>query len=354
MTRTPHVLLSGSALADGVDEQLRDRGCEVHRVDRPAPFSGTPLCRTPEAREFLSRADVVVVSPHERLTDDDVARAPRLRGVVSLVIGVDTIAVDAVHDRGLLVAHGAVEENFLGVAEASATLLASVLLDLPAKEEVLRGTRTVEPEAMLGRMVRGRTVGLLGFGRSARGVVDRLGPWGVRFIAHDPYVDAATLPEGVELADLDEMLTRSDAVSVHVVLTPETHHLLDESRLRRMPRGAHLVNLSRGAVIDEQALARVLADGHLGSVALDVFETEPLPHDSPLRDLDGVVLTPHMAGHSAELRAALPVAALDNVVALLEGRRPPILKSPTSLVDDWVAAHPALLPSDRDADRTTA
>lgn len=354
MTHTAHVLLSGSALADGVDDQLRDLGCEVLRVDRPAPFSGTPICRTPEVEAFLARADVIVVSPHEVLTADDVARAPRLRGVVSLVIGVDTIAVDAVHDRGLLVAHGAVEENFLGVAEAASTLLASVLLDLPAKEEVLRGTRTVEPEAMLGRMVRGRTVGLIGFGRSARGVVDRLTPWGVSFLAHDPYVDSSTVPDGVELVELDDLLARCDAVSIHVVLTPETRHMLGEARLRRMPRGAHLVNLSRGPVVDEQALVRVVRDGHLGSVALDVFETEPLPAGSPLRDLDGVVLTPHMAGHSAELRAALPAAAHDNVVALIEARRPPLLKSPASMVDAWTAAHAPLLSPSRATDRTTA
>lgn len=352
MTRAPHVLLSGSALADGVEDQLRARGCEVHRVDRPDPFSGTPLCRTPETQEFLAGADVIVVSPHERLTEDDIGRADRLRGVVSLVIGVDTIAVDAVHDRGLLVAHGAVEENFLGVAEAASTLLATLLMDLPGKEDVLHGRRRVEPEAMLGQMVRGRTVGLIGFGRSARGVVERLAPWGVRFLAYDPYVDAATLPDSVELAELDDLLEKAEAVSVHVVLTPETHHLLGEERLRRMRSDAHLVNLSRGAVIDEDALVRVLADGHLGRVALDVFETEPLPEGSPLRDRDDCLLTPHMAGHSAQLRAALPAAALDNVIALLEGRRPPILKSPDALVDPWVTKHPSLLTPA--SERTTA
>jgi phosphoglycerate dehydrogenase-like enzyme len=120
-------------------------------------------------------------------------------------------------------------------------------------------------------------------------------------------------------------------VSVHVTLTAETRHFLGDAELRLMRSDAYLVNTSRGAVIDEQALYRVLKDKGIAGAALDVFEQEPLPPESPLRELDNVILTPHMIGHSRELMAAIPPAAAENVLRVLRGEPPLYVKNPEIL-----------------------
>jgi phosphoglycerate dehydrogenase-like enzyme len=184
---------------------------------------------------------------------------------------------------------------------------------------------------MKARMVRGKTIGLIGMGRTARGVVERLAGWDVRLQAHDPYVALEVAPAGVRMVDLPTLLRTSDVVSVHVTLTSETRHMLGEAELRLMQPHAYLVNTARGGAIDEQALYRVLRDGVIAGAALDVFEEEPLALESPLRTLDNVILTPHMIGHSRELMAALPPAAAENVLRALRGEPPLYVKNPEVL-----------------------
>jgi len=256
--------------------------------------------------------------------------APRLRAVVSTVIGVDTIDLDAANDLGLIVGHGAMPENFLGVSEATVMLIAALLLDLPGKSHLLR-SNAPRPLQLQARMVRGKTIGLIGMGRTARGVVERLAGWEVRLQAHDPYVTQEAAPAGIRMVDLATLLRTSDVVSVHVTLTSETRHMLGEAELRLMQPHAYLVNTARGGALDEQALYRVLRDGVIAGAALDVFEEEPLALESPLRTLDNVILTPHMIGHSRELMAALPPAAAENVLRVLQGEPPLYVKNPEVL-----------------------
>ena len=130
---------------------------------------------------------------------------------------------------------------------------------------------------------------------------------------------------------LEALLRTSDVVSVHVTLTDETRHLLGEPELRLMQSHAYLINTSRGPVIDETALYHVLREGHIAGAALDVFEQEPLPLDSPLRALNHVMLTPHIAGHSQELMASIPPTAVDNILRILRHEPPVYIKNPDVL-----------------------
>ena len=272
----------------------------------------------------------MVVSPRDVCSREVMLAAPRLRAVVSTVIGVDTIDLDAASDMGLIVGHGAIPENFLGVSEATVMLIAALLLDLPGKSQLLR-TNAPRPPHMKARMVRGKTIGLIGMGRTARGVVERLAGWDVRLQAHDPYIARGGGAGGVRMVDLPTLLRTSDVVSVHVTLTSETRHMLGEAELRLMQPHAYLVNTARGGAIDEQALYRVLRDGVIAGAALDVFEEEPLALENPLRTLDNVILTPHMIGHSRELMAALAPAAAENVLRVLRGEPPLYVKNPEVL-----------------------
>lgn len=323
------VFVTGDRLGDQVSGLLEAAGCQVIRGPQPNPPA---LTRFPEEDwpQLFGETDVMVVSPRDVCPREVMEAAPRLRGVVSAVIGVDTIDMDAANALGLIVGHGAMPENYLGVSESTVMLIAALCLDLHGKEMLLR-THAPRPSRLRARMVRGRTIGLIGMGRTARGVVQRLAGWEVRIQACDPYVPQAEVPAGVTMVDLETLLRTSEVVSVHVTLTPETHHLLGEAELRMMRPDAYLVNTARGGAVDEEALYRILQDNVIAGAAIDVFEQEPLSPHSPLRTLDNVILTPHMVGHSQELMAAIPPTAAENVLRLLRGEPPLYVKNPETL-----------------------
>ena len=323
------VFVTGDRLGDQLTALLEEAGCQVVRGPQPRPPALTIFPKE-EWPQWFSETDVMVVSPRDVCSREVMLAAPRLRAVVSTVIGVDTIDLDAASDMGLIVGHGAMPENFLGVSEATVMLIAALLLDLPGKSQLLR-TNAPRPPHMKARMVRGKTIGLIGMGRTARGVVERLAGWDVRLQAHDPYIAQEAAPAGVRMVDLPTLLRTSDVVSVHVTLTSETRHMLGEAELRLMQPHAYLVNTARGGAIDEQALYGVLRDGVIAGAALDVFEEEPLALENPLRTLDNVILTPHMIGHSRELMAALAPAAAENVLRVLRGEPPVYVKNPEVL-----------------------
>jgi phosphoglycerate dehydrogenase-like enzyme len=323
------VFVTGDRLGDQLTALLAEAGCQVVRGPQPRPPALTIFPKE-EWPQWFSETDVMVVSPRDVCSREVMLAAPRLRAVVSTVIGVDTIDLDAASDMGLIVGHGAIPENFLGVSEATVMLIAALLLDLPGKSQLLR-TNAPRPPHMKARMVRGKTIGLIGMGRTARGVVERLAGWDVRLQAHDPYIAQEAAPAGVRMVDLPTLLRTSDVVSVHVTLTSETRHMLGTAELRLMQPHAYLVNTARGGAIDEQALYGVLRDGVIAGAALDVFEEEPLALASPLRTLDNVILTPHMIGHSRELMAALAPAAAENVLRVLRGEPPVYVKNPEVL-----------------------
>jgi phosphoglycerate dehydrogenase-like enzyme len=323
------VFVTGDRLGQQVSDLLEEAGCQVIRGPEPDPPALTTFPQADWPRLF-SETDVIVVSPRDVCSRGIMTAAPRLRAVVSAVIGVDTIDMDAANEMGLIVGHGAMPENVFGVSESTVMLIAALLLDLHGKEKLLR-TDAPRPAQLKARMVRGKTIGLIGIGRTARGVVDRLAGWEVTIQSYDPYVTQDQAPPGVTMVDLQILLHTSDVVSVHVTLTDETRHLLGAAELRAMRPDAYLINTARGPAIDEHALYRIMKDGHLAGAALDVFEQEPLPPDSPLRELHNVILTPHMVGHSQELNAAIPPTAAENVLRVLRGEPPLYVRNPEVL-----------------------
>jgi phosphoglycerate dehydrogenase-like enzyme len=164
------------------------------------------------------------------------------------------------------------------------------------------------------------TVAVIGFGRIGSSAARSLRAVGFQVLVSDPFVDAAAIrAEDLQPVTLEQALARADLVSLHTPLTPETHHLLDSARIATMKPGARVVNTCRGGLIDERALVDALADGRLGAAALDVYEDEPLPGDSPLRAAANLLLTPHAAWYSPAALEELPRRAAENVVAFLGG-----------------------------------
>jgi len=237
-------------------------------------------------------------------------------------IGVDTIDIDAATSRGILVTN--VPDYCIDEVSdhALALLLSLARGTVRFARSTREGTWSVGAGPELHRL-RGRTLGLVGFGRIARALATKAGAIGFRIVAFDPYVDGAAMREhGVEARSLDELVVESDAISIHAPLTPGTHHLIDAARFARMRPGAILVNTSRGGLIDTDALRAALEEGRLGGVALDVLETEPPDPADPLVRHPDVILTPHAAFASRESVAELRRKAVEQVVVALDGRVP--------------------------------
>jgi phosphoglycerate dehydrogenase-like enzyme len=258
-------------------------------------------------------------------------RSPRLRGIVSPIIGVENIDVAAATELGLVVAHGAMPENFDGMAEAGVMLIAALLKELPQKQAVLAaGQWRPTP---VGRMVQGATVGIIGLGRIGRGVAERLAGWGTRLIAHDPYVAPGSVAD-VEMRTLDELLREADVVVMLVTLSDETRHLIDGRALSLMKPGSFLINIGRGGCVDEAALLKAIEAGHIAGAGIDTWETEPLPPGNPLRAHPNVIATGHCVGHSRELYTRAPQVAVENVWAVLNGHDPLHVRNP-EVLERW-------------------
>jgi D-3-phosphoglycerate dehydrogenase len=175
-----------------------------------------------------------------------------------------------------------------------------------------------------------QVLGLVGFGRIARAVVEKLAGFRLRVLAHDPRVPPEVVAaHGARSVSLDELLAAADFVSIHCPLEPSTRHLLDERALRRMKPSAVVINTARGPIIDEAALARALRDGWIAAAGLDVLEDEPPRPDNPLLALDNVVLTPHIAGYSDEYLDNSWRLSMETAIDLANGRRPRSVVNPS-------------------------
>jgi phosphoglycerate dehydrogenase-like enzyme len=315
---------------DEIARRLGAVGIEVIRGPETTP--GKKLVYTQERfGELFSRADVMMFSSRSICSREIMLAAPRLRGIVNPTIGLETVDLDACRELGIIVGHGATAENFTGMAESTVMLMLMLMYNPKATEEVLRGTRPrpkPTPTDAWARMLCGRTVGLVGLGRIARGVAERLAGFGVRILAHDPFVKADAAPAGIELTDLDTLLKSSDVVSLHVSITNSARGLIDERALALMKSTAYLVNTSRGEAVEEAALYRALKEKRIAGAALDNFVVEPLPRESPLRELDNVILTPHMVGHTQDVFASFPPGAVENITRILRGELPLYCKNP--------------------------
>ena len=321
---------------DEIESRLVKLGIEVVRGPQTVPGRKLDYPKERHA-ELFGRAEVMMFSSRSICSREIMLAAPRLRGIVNPTIGLETVDLAAANELGVIVGHGATPENFLGMAEATVMLILMLMYQPGATEDVLRGRRSrPKPTAKnaWARMLRGRTVGLIGLGRIARGVAERLSGFGVNLIAFDPFVGQGKAPAGVEMTDLDTLLRSSDVVAMLVSITPESRGMLGERELALMKPSAYLVNTSRGEAIDEGALYRALKEKRIAGAALDSFTVEPLPDDSPLRGLDNVILTPHMVGHTQDVFASFPPAAVENITRILSGEPLLYCKNP-EIIPMW-------------------
>jgi glyoxylate reductase len=279
-----------------------------------------------ELIDAAQRCDILYCLLHDHIDRDVVEANPKLHGIASTTITPADIDIAAATARRIPVT--VIPALLLNDATADLTwaLLLCVARRVAEGDRLMRsGTFPGSQSAyMQGGGVSGKTLGLIGMGGVGRAVARRAFGFSMRLLYHDPHrldsSDERAL--GLSWVPLEELLSESDFVSLHARLSPESRHMMGDDEFGLMKRSAYLINTARGPLVDEQALVRALIEGRIAGAGLDVFEHEPRPHPELLKR-SNVVMTPHVGSAVTELRAAMANVAVDNIIAILEGRKPP-------------------------------
>jgi lactate dehydrogenase-like 2-hydroxyacid dehydrogenase len=318
----PKVLVTRRIPQPGLD--LLAGQCDVDLWDSDLPIPRDALLQR------IAGKDGLVCLLTERIDDELLDAAPRLKVVSQMAVGVDNIDVPACTRRGIPVG------NTPGVLTGTTADLTWALL-LAAARRVVEGVDYVRagqwltwsPTALLGPDVHGATLGIVGLGRIGQAVARRASGFDMRIL----YTSRRRVLNdqqglGASYADLDKLLAQSDFVSLHVSLTPETYHLIDRAALDKMKSTAILINAARGGVVDHDALVEALRNGVIAGAALDVTDPEPLPADHPLVHLPNCIVVPHIASASVATRSRMATMAAENLLAGVRGEALPNCVNP--------------------------
>lgn len=269
--------------------------------------------------EVIPQYDALLVRSSTQVTAALLRAGSKLQVVARAGIGVDNIDLDAATQAGVIVVN-APTGNVVAAAEHTIAMLMALARSIPLANQHVQEGRW-NRSSFMGVEVRDKTLGIVGFGRIAREVSERAAGLGMKIIAYDPYVTADFAAQrGVELVTLDELVSRCDFLTVHVPMTETTRHMIDRERLAQMKKGARLLNVARGGIIEEAALADAINSGHIAGAAIDVFEVEPPPADSPLRGNPKIILTPHLGGSTVEAQEKVAEDVAVQVLDILSGR----------------------------------
>jgi glyoxylate reductase len=294
-----------------------EAGCNLELYEGPTPLTPEQLIERLEGKQGLV---CVLTDPINRTVIDAL---PALKIVANIAVGYDNIDVAAARARGVVVTN--TPDVLTGaVAEFTWGLILAVTRRIGEGERLVRrgGWKGWALDFMPGMELRGKQLGIVGRGRIGRAVAERASAFGMQvvFATSKSSGAAASASKPGEMS-LDELLHSSDVISIHTPLTPSTRHLIDRRAFARMKRSAYLINTARGPVVDEEALAWALKEHLIAGAALDVYEREPEVFPA-LLELENVVLAPHLGSATRETRTAMAELAVDNVLAVLDGRPP--------------------------------
>lgn len=316
--RKPIVIVTRK-LPDVVETRMRELFDARLNVDDQPMSQG-------QITEALKIADVLVPTVTDRIDRAVISQAgPQLRLIANFGTGVDNIDLDTARNRGITVT------NTPGVlTEDTADMTMALILAVPRRlvegaaylKEHHAGWTGWSPTWMLGHRIYGKRLGIIGMGRIGSAVARRAEGFGMKVLWFDPQVDPKTVSDKYERADLRHLCSSSDFISIHVPLTPDTHHLVNSELLSLMRPTAVLINTARGPIVDEEALIKALRDKKIAAAGLDVFENEPeIPAE--LLELENAVLLPHIGSASIETRTKMALMAAENAIAVIQGTEPP-------------------------------
>lgn len=317
----PKVLVTRNIPENTLDELFKVCDVDHHDSNEAIP-----------RRELLFRVRDIdgLINIGTRVDEELISNAPNLKVISNHGAGFDRVDIQAATRRGIIVTNtpDVVTE---ATAEMTFGLMLTVTRRIVELDRILRNKVPFRwgPMQMLGFELTGKTLGIVGLGRIGQAVARRAKAFGMKVIYYQRNPRAKEIDENERFfyKPLDELLKQSDVISIHVPLTENTYHLIDEREFNLMKKGAYIINTSRGPVINEEALVCALKSGHLGGAGLDVFEREPQIHPD-LLEFENTVLTPHVGTSTLETRTAMIKLAIKNLLMALEGKIPPNVVNP--------------------------
>jgi D-3-phosphoglycerate dehydrogenase / 2-oxoglutarate reductase len=301
---------------------------QLDRLENESPDDVvTPILT--QAHVYQIGASRQVIAPHFQVHAELLRRTPNLVAVSSNGAGYDTVDVDACTEQGIIVVNQS-GGNKEGVAEHALAMMLTLSKRIIEVDRRMRAGPDIPRNAYIGRELLNRTVGVLGIGNVGGRLAELCrGLFNMRVLAYDPLLTAEQVKaRGAQKVELDELLAQADFVSVHCPLTRQSRRMMGAAQFARMKPEAYFVTTARGFIHDEAALAEALANKRIAGAGLDVWEDEPPPHDHPLMKFDNVLVSPHTAGATEESRENMSRIAAEQVLDILDGKRPPRLINP--------------------------
>jgi phosphoglycerate dehydrogenase-like enzyme len=345
MSSTPmRILVTAQAFAvsgTAYRERLGKLGCQVVDAKSWGPLTLSSLIEQAQGCDAI----IAAVDPY---CDAAFEALPRLKLVARCGIGIDSVDLVSATEHGIMVTN-VPDAMTDAVADYCMGLLLSMARHIHIGYTCMQQGGWAE---FPGVELRGKTLGLVGFGRIGQAVATRALGFGLSIAVHDPWMQSsiasgklddpvAALASRVRWLELSELLEQSDFVSIHAPNTPETRHMINRQALAKMRQGAYLINTARGALVDPDALMQAVRTGQIAGAAMDVYEQEPLPAEHPLRSTPNLLLTPHNAFNSREAAVRMSIGCYEPILDILEGRapkclcNPDVLKSTSLRVKQW-------------------
>ncbi len=303
MSTTPIKVLIADDVSDSGLQPLRDAGFALEKKTGLGPEA---------LRAAISDCDALIVRSETKVTAELMDAAKKLRVIGRAGVGVDNIDVAAATARGIVVMN-APDGNTITTAEHTIALLIALARNVPQASSSLKAGKW-DRKSFIGVELQGKTLGIIGLGRIGRAVAARARSFGMKIVAHDPFIapDQARDLE-IEVVTIDEVFPRADFLTVHTPLTAETRGIVGKQAFAKMKTGVRIINCARGGLVDESALYDAIKSGIVAGAALDVFEQEPPPADHPLLALDEVVVTPHLGASTTEAQEGVAFTVAEQV-----------------------------------------
>ncbi|GGB38946.1 hypothetical protein GCM10011409_15590 [Lentibacillus populi] len=306
------VLIPQQIDSEGV-KLLQKAGATI--IDPPSYDEETLLTYVQDVDAILART--------ERYSQKVLENAYRLKIIARHGIGVDNIDVKAANERGILITN-APTANINAVAELVLGFMLSGMRNLLNADKAVRCGDFEIRNRLFGYELRGKTLGIIGFGNIGRLIADKSNDGlGMNILIYDPYISRENVPSNMEVTNkLENLLSHSDVVTLHVPYSRDTHHLINRKSIKLMKKDALLINASRGGVVDEDALADVLRKNEIRGACIDVFENEPPVMEHPLFQLDNVIVTPHLGALTFEAFKEMALTTAGDIIAVMKGETP--------------------------------
>ena len=299
-------------LTDGLEKE----GREI--LERSAQVDNLKDITAEDLLQKIGDYDAVIVRGRTKLTPEVLAAASKLKVAGRAGVGVDNINLDAAKAKDVIVVNSPLATT-IAVAELTLGLMLSLIRDIPRADGGMKEGNWLKKE-LRGTEIYGKTLGVIGFGRIGAAVAERAKAFGMQIIAYDPVLTSDEIGKrGGKPVSLDDLLTMSDFITLHIPLTPETKNIVNTAAFEKMKPGVRIICAARGGVIDEPALLSALQSGKVAGAALDVFTTEP-PGKTELASHPKVVCTPHIGAETSEAQVRAAIDISTEVIAALEGK----------------------------------